>query len=295
MAEAYLRTYHILSTDPLSKDFSDLRSTGNGFVIEYRDRRYLVTCEHVIMPQNEVDLCEYERSPMIGVISGRNDDDAHQSVMFFMGGWYQFTASRNTSDELNWPVPVDLAFCDACDLHMKCVSAGFYDEVTGLFVPPNTPTGYFPEALFMPYAAQGEQDYFVIGKIIPTKHDGWNLKPKERLHENLKFVRTEGVEIVLHTGEEIRKVEDWAGLGGCPVVSADGRLLGMLVRVVDDGHEVFVMPIWRILKFIDMVNGAKQVGIDTDNPFITVPPGTTMNDVERNAALKSAIDIVKNR
>lgn len=62
------------------------------------------------------------------------------------------------------------------------------------------------------------------------------------------------------------------------IFQIDGRLLGMLLRVVDGGHELFVMPIWRILKFIDMVDRAKQAGVDPAGPLITVSPGTTMNE-----------------
>ena len=87
-------------------------------------------------------------------------------------------------------------------------------------------------------------------------------------------------------------MSDWKGLSGSPVIDSKGRLLGMLLRVVDKGYEIFVMPISFILRYIDQLDRLRSLGIETDQPFIVVPPGTTIDDVKNNIAVEAAIEII---
>lgn len=295
LIDAYVRSYQIISADPYAKDFSYNRSTGAGFIIDYKSRNYLVTCEHVVMPDNVTDFNCVERNLNVGIISGFNDEQNHISICIPVGGWYEYVSIPNIKedDDNIWPTSVDLAFCDAHDLHIKCRSIGFYDKSANFFINAGSSKNYFKEESFISDCEEyGKEVYSVIGTIIPVEHNGWDLRPRHRLHQNLKFIEEKSNEIILYTDKSINAVSDWKGLSGSPVIDSKGRLLGMLLRVVDKGHEIFVMPISFILRYIDQLDRLKSLGIETDQPFIVVPPGTTIEDVKKNIAVEAVIEII---
>ena len=112
LINAYVRSYQIISADPYVKDFSYNRSTGAGFRINYKSRNYLVTCEHVVMPDNVTDFNCVERNLNVGIISGFNDEQNHISICISVRGWYEYVSIPNIKEEDDniWPTSVVVTF-----------------------------------------------------------------------------------------------------------------------------------------------------------------------------------------
>lgn len=292
LCRVFLNCYQVVSAVSNAKDFSSMRSSGAGFVVERSGRKYFVTCEHVIEPYNDGDFCGWEKSPMVGVFVGKNDEESHLSLCIPLGGWYRHTKipTATPADNLVWPVSFDLAFCDAADIDRKCSSIGFADVVSRIGFVAGLQKGFFAESeVLTDQGKYGDGRYFVIGTIVPVNHDGWTIKRRDKLHMRLRYVRMEEGLIVLRSDKKIDKDADWGGLSGSPVVSDDGQLLGMLLRVVDRDYEVFVLPISEVFAKIDEVNRLQASGVNLSQPAIVVPRGTTMEDVRNNPAVDMAI------
>ena len=61
---------------------------------------------------------------------------------------------------------------------------------------------------------------------------------------------------------QIIDYQQWAGLSGSPVFNNEGKLLGMLLRVEDGGHAVWIKPISEIVKLLDYSLTIEKLDLD---------------------------------
>ena len=131
--------------------------------------------------------------------------------------------------------------------------------------------------------------YFVIGTILGVDNTTNDGCVKHKVHLNLKFSHYENDVIVLTTDSLINRTRDWSGLSGSPVVSYDGKLLGMLLKASDGFHEIRVMSVNAIISKIDLIHRMEQNGFNLDDPFIVVGPNVSLEDIKNNPAMQEIV------
>lgn len=294
--DTYLKCYQIMVSKPYARHFGDPLGYGSGFIIQLGERKYFLTAEHVTSAKEERDFVEWGPENLVGVPTGVNDEKEWRSSVVRMGGWFTTVnlKPKNISGEgQTWPQVMDFTYCDANRLDEKCMTYGFFDPKRAFAIGSGIKKSYFSEAEFiLDKDTLADHDYFVIGTILGLDTKKLEMNPQHKIHPLLRFNRIQDEEIVLETPDIIDKNKDWAGLSGAPVVTSEGHVIGMLLRVVDGGREIFVKPLSTILRFIRNNERYAAYGLDMSQPFIVVPPGTTMEDVENDPDIQNLIAIL---
>lgn len=89
--------------------------------------------------------------------------------------------------------------------------------------------------------------YVVAGTILKVHQNGIRFSPLNVVYCGLEYVETKDNLFHLKYPQTI-DCQQWAGLSGSSVFNNEGKLLGMLLRVEDGGHAVWVKPISEIIK-----------------------------------------------
>lgn len=96
-----------------------------------------------------------------------------------------------------------------------------------------------------------DKRYIILG-TLKNRFDGINWQRCNAIYRNLSYIEEKEGMYRFHYPSLI-KDEEWQGLSGSPFFDENGKLVGMLVRVVEIDNSVFVIPIMRIMKFIKAI------------------------------------------
>ncbi|MCQ2077109.1 MAG: hypothetical protein MJZ20_08850 [Bacteroidaceae bacterium] len=99
---------------------------------------------------------------------------------------------------------------------------------------------------------KGEDRYLVAGAIHNEIKREMVHCHENVLYGNLMFSRNEKEGIFLSAPNFQVCKKHWEGLSGSPVINQEGKLLGMLVREHEDSQELEILPITKIIEFIEM-------------------------------------------
>jgi len=294
---AYKRCFQIIVSPHYHKDLGDPKGFGCGFVINYKGKDYFITADHVTSPHNHPDFQRWDNNCLCGVPTGKNDEYNHAQICVTLKSRFEFVKAPKPLDEedLVFPEEVDLTFCEAPKEIASCKTLGFSMPYSILNFPSETKKDKFNSCDFINKVDNATNNYLIIGSIIGVNSTSGDGCIKHKVHLNLKFSHYEDDIIVLKTDSLINRKRDWAGLSGSPVVSYDGKLLGMLLKVSDGFHEIMVMPINSIISKIDLIQRMEQRGFNLEEPFIVVGPNVSLEDVKNNPAMQEIVSRINNK
>lgn len=287
----YNKCFQIMVSPSYHKNLGDPKGFGSGFILNYRGTNYFITADHVTSPHNHPDFVQWGNDCICGVASGYNDTKTHSHLCVPLESRFEFVKSPKPTDEndLVFPEEVDFTFCEAPKKLYTCVTLGFTLPHSILSFPCNQRKDGFVQSDLINMDEVKNSSYFVIGTILGVDNITNDGCVKHKAHLNLRFSRYDDEIIVLTTSYIINRERDWAGLSGSPVVSDDGKLLGMLLRVSDGFNEIRVMPISSIISKIDLIQRMEQNGLNLDEPFIVVGPKVSLDDVKNNPAMQEIV------
>lgn len=279
------------------ENLGDPKGFGSGFILNYKGTDYFITADHVTSPHNHPDFVQWGNDCICGVASGHNDVKTHLHVCVALKSRFEFVKAPKPANEndLVFPEEVDLTFCEIPKEIYQCVTLGFTLPHSILNYPSNQRKDGFVPSDFINVEEVINTPYFVIGSILGVDNTTNDGCVKHKAHLNLKFSHYEDDIIVLKTDSLINRKRDWAGLSGSPVVSYDGKLLGMLLKAADGFHEIRVMPINSIISKIDLIQRMEQRGFNLEEPFIVVGPNVSLEDVKNNPAMQEIVSRINNK
>lgn len=292
--DAWLKCHQVVVAEPYHTDLSDPKGYGSGFEIQFQGRRFFLSAGHVLDarnfsddPDRQDDFVGWEKEDLCGVPMGVNDEPVRQSMSIKLSGIYKFVGAQRQKDaeDVTFPEPVDFCFCES-DWKLKgAKTIGFADAKRSVRFAAGEKKTFFTEDQFPDGEPVTDDEFFVIGTILGIDRSGMNMTANHQFHPGLKFQSVIDGDLYLASHEAIDKKSEWSGLSGSPVVKSDGKLLGMLLKVSESDGLIRVMPTREILRIIDQSIRIEKSGIDTHEPFIVVPPGTSIEELKRNPAI----------
>jgi hypothetical protein len=291
---AYRKCYQVIVSKPYHKNFSNPIGFGSGFIIQYANRMWFVTADHVVSPDNNPDFVSWGNDCLCGIPTGVNDEDKHQHITLLLKDRYEFVVAeqQRTPDDPVFPKMVDISFADADYFVGNCKSLGFYDKnFPSVAVESGSDKLYFTSNEIILDGGISEGPFFVIGSILGIKRI--DMVKSDHLHVNLTYDRQADGEIVLKTKNPI-DIKEWSGLSGLPVVDYNGRVLGALLRATPNDTKVYVEPMKHVIEKIRQVISLMNSGVDFNEPFIVVGPNVTLQDVKNNMAVQTIVDTINN-
>ncbi|MCH5217346.1 MAG: hypothetical protein J1F07_02140 [Muribaculaceae bacterium] len=285
------RCFPVVVSHPWHRDFSDPFNFGSGFLMELDGKTYCITAMHVVSPHNYPEYKRWHANNICGVPSGKTDYYTRQHLFLTLCNRSEMmmTQKQASPDDFICPEPFDASFCDGTEVLNTGVSLGFQFSDWWFRIPMGSPREAFGEGDIIPDSDIANHDYFVVGSILGMAKGGMQYTRHDKLHIGLKYSGRNLGDITLEAPTENDRTRDWAALSGSPVVSDDGRLLGMLVNVADGRKEINVMPMAKIVEKIKTESSLEASGFK-DDYYIVVGPGMTMEDVKNNPAVKEMID-----
>ena len=231
------------------------QKAGSGFIIQHRDRLFLITAGHVVRVDGKDENYPHEndKTPTIPYyyVAKRMEDNAIGSISMPLPKFNHFDKENKE--------PFDMSFCELTPDNVKL------PLITGEDIPFSD--GYTVKAGSSRIIFQDgcgclpskESMYFVFGNIqakrTETTVEGTKVDviiQLVTLKEGLKYKEIQDEYIVLETEEkEIPKYEEWGGLSGSPVIDDKGRLLGVLCSISKKDNTVFVIGYDSIINKIE--------------------------------------------
>ena len=129
-----------------------------------------------------------------------------------------------------------------------------------IIVSAGEPKGFITTELFLEHPSKDEL-YVITGTILKVHQNGIRFSPLNAVYCGLKYIETENNLFHLKY-PQIIDYQQWAGLSGSPVFNNEGKLLGMLLRVEDGGHAVWIKPISEIVKLLDYSLTIEKLDLD---------------------------------
>ena len=246
---------------PQSTDFANFTYCGCGFVVQYKGYKFFITADHVIHGEHfEADERNVEDN-VVGVLQCKNDMECYASLVVPLGGIYDFTKYQipKSKDDLVFPELVDVAFCKVDEELEACVTIELRIE-NEIIVSAGEPKGFITTELFLEHPSKDEL-YVITGTILKVHQNGIRFSPLNAVYCGLKYIETENNLFHLKY-PQIIDYQQWAGLSGSPVFNNEGKLLGMLLRVEDGGHAVWIKPISEIVKLLDYSLTTEKLDLD---------------------------------
>lgn len=241
---------------------------GSAFRLQYRDKNWLVTADHVLHPEKHglVEVPEGQNADEIEhcyfLVNNINETDRIATIFTKLFGFYFYNVYDDTlsdlteeelkelgaTDEVFWK-RIDVSFCDiSAGLPKQALTHDLHDNYGNLVVKPGLPKlSLLPESIAEPSADKTYYDFGVINNHI---------------EENIRFCRTNapyGDLRYIEAKDGLFRFQcpfhviydNWAALSGSLMFDSDGLSVGMSVRVDPDSDSVWVMPMKTILRLID--------------------------------------------
>lgn len=235
---------------------------GCGFFIKNDDDDFIfVTADHVIHYNDyqvgERTSQEYEYALVNNITCDNLSTQLTTVSAFYSYECYELENYLNGEEELEVAMIPDLKdFAFTC-LGKKLPLCFYTHELS---LDGNVLCSKGLEKLYISNEAFAKPDtnkeYIVLGTLGNNLTNGIRWERCNAIHCGLRYEGEEDGMYKFHYNN-VRENE-WEGLSGSPFFSGDGELIGMLVRAVPDFDRVLVIPIDRIINFINMVKGIEE-------------------------------------
>lgn len=255
LIEYFWKTSHqiVMLTPDKPLDESDIEGWGSGFLLKYKERLFLVTCDH-----NLHMLDDYGNGERTGkdfgiaiVCNYSNPQDRLSTGLISVPGFYYFDKI-----DINMPEIADLqdvAFAEIKKPFPLPILTNMLCDLDGTVVVPCGEAKLFisEEAIA---DADINKEYVVTGCVHNNISNGIKMDRDTFFCEGIKFTGQIhwGAYQVFQTPFIINE-NDWHGLSGSPVFDQDGCLVGMINEVCDGDYKIYVTPIKAIIRLMDFV------------------------------------------
>ena len=241
------------------KEMTNICGYGSGFFLQYQDRLFFVTADHVLHMEDYKQGVRISEESFLFVannVRGEGLTSAYTPLGdFYFFDKYNFEKLIAGQDldmnVLAIPELQDYTFClRKNSFECPFLTHALLDYDGEVIVPEKL------EKLIISSRAivsPNEQDYYIVGGCVKYKIvDGVRIDRYNAIHQDMRYIRIENERIILHSPEDV-KYEYWAGLSGSPVLNHQGLLLGVIVEIREIENEVVVVPIDEILKKMDYI------------------------------------------
>lgn len=280
---AFRATLQLVIPDVNNPD--NIRGFGSGFFLRHNNQLFFITADHVVHLDDHDD--ENETGQRLGIdytpqiITNIQDKNNLVSVNLPVGGFYHLTGFKMDKEDFSSPtkflsvfnsiadgtvdindesLPIDVriaSFPDmavakmkeplACPIlnNMVCDGDGsvIIDEGTPKIVLDSRDTANI----------DNNRWYIVAGTIGNyLKNSVW-LERTNVIHEQLKFAGKDSNKNILLETPENPNIDLWSGLSGAPVLDENGLLVGMLIIGPKVEPIITIVPIDKILWFLDII------------------------------------------
>lgn len=236
-----------------SNDFP--KSAGSGFIIQHKNRLFLITAGHVVRVDGKDEKYPHEKYKIPTIpyyfVAKREDDNAIGSVSMPLPKFNHFDKENNA--------PFDMSFCELATDNVKLPLIIGEDILfsDGYTVKAGTSRIIFQDGCGCPPSK--DSMYFAFGNIqakkTKTTFEGTTVDAISQLvtlKEGLKYKEIKDEYIILETEEKhIPSYEDWGGLSGSPVIDDNGYLLGVLCAISKIDNTVYVIGYDSIINKIE--------------------------------------------
>lgn len=282
-----LEAYVYMSTQQLIvfEDYVSykIKTFGSGFLLEYQDRIFCVTADHIVHPDDHYDNETGQRRridyyPQILT----NFKDAERigwcrNIPLECWDWTEYELDQETVlnpaklnsvtekivaeniDINDEDLPLNVAIASLIDIAISEINqppqvpiltqkVEFADGT--VLIPANVLKEPLPSDIIADFNV--EDSYFVAGILHKDVQNAMMLQGKYVRHTDMKFEGFNsdgGIALLKVSGST--DIENWEGLSGAPVFNYDRELVGMLVRHPGKNLQAEVIPIKTIIEYID--------------------------------------------
>lgn len=265
---AWLSSQQLVIYEANAQQNSSPKGWGSGFLFGYKDRVYLITCDHV--PHGEDHDCAIDGrlGKTDDIYIYMNHNIGLNTELYKVGSPLYFDELKfHENGEKLEPEYTDFPDIAIYDLPGKLIRDILTRELKGIdnstvIVKAGETKLLISEKTMKQYS---EDSTYLMTGCIKNKIDGVKNPYCNAIYGTLKFdhVDNDGT-IILKTDFSIDDESSFAGLSGSPVFDeSDGGLLGMFFRVSVQADSLSVIPIKTITKFIDMYNSASNLSTES--------------------------------
>lgn len=239
---------------------ADIEGWGSGFILQYKNGYYFVTCDHNLHMLDYDDDGPCTRTGIeFGIELVCNIKDADNPLatgMITLPGFYYFD-----SFDLDLPEGidlVDLAFASLPDkLPLPILTNRLCHYDGQIAVEEGLGKLFIAENAIADVDMSSE--YVITGCIHNQIRGGVRMERRTTFREGIRFTGGKYLDTYLIFENPCNIVyDDREGLSGSPVFNDKGNLVGMLNKVVDGTQLLYVTPIHKIIQFIDYTLAAKE-------------------------------------
>lgn len=230
---------------------------GSGFVLEYKDKLFFITADHVCHPDDyeDEDCSRSFDDKDVAIVNNwiekdpQTDKEVH--ILTPIGGFYYFTQFNFSQDNgLTDGKPYDATFAI---LDRSKIVRPLKSEPLFVQDAPDVPgdLDMIPIPSKSIITPTTDDRYIVYGHTNFSFNKDTNLLNWEVTHHEDMVYSGETGDYYLLTPNEPINNKDWKGISGSPVFNLQGGLLGILCGGNKDRNVIYVMKIKKLLSFID--------------------------------------------
>lgn len=239
---------------------------GSAFRLLYRDRKWLITADHVISPEKHGKLPTPKGikpddvKHQYHLINNVNAKDEIATLFTSLSGFFYYNKFEPgmlefTPEELqelgatdeDFYTRVDLAICETPE-GLPCQALTHELSIKGEVVVPH---GLQKLSLTTDVLSNPSHDklYYVYG-VVHNDIKGIRFERCNATHGALRYKELKDGMLVFTNPEPVIN-NDWEALSGSAVFDNEGNAVGMCLSVNDKDDSIWVMPIGFIIKMID--------------------------------------------
>ncbi len=246
---AWLATQQVLVSS--DDGASDIKGYGSGFFLQYRNKLFFVTADHVAHIDDFDEGLRLGKDDFVWVFNNQNSTKELVTALTPIGGLFSFDMI-DIRDELSFEIPdmQDVAFSILPNSFIiPFLTHELRDCNDDLIVAAGKEKIILNSECI---SELKESDYCLIEGCVKWKiTDGIRLERSNAIHIDLKLedIDAEGCYILSYPNRVV--YEHWAGLSGGPVFNSAYQLIGMAIRVNENDDTIKVMPMKKITELMD--------------------------------------------
>jgi hypothetical protein len=254
LLEFLMRTNYMTQiSEPEDKTCEKYVGFGSGFIVSYKEHYFFITADHTVNFDDDHNNRQSNRSHKNYIVSIFNNvshpENTLTTLLTPLGGFYYFdklTLSDFDKNNINVEL-VDVALCILKEKQFE--NPFFIDEDISQRKDFNQRKNkvIISEQTFG--EASEEQTYYIYG-TIKAKINGIRLDREKTLKKELIYKGKSGDYYLLNTDNPI-DYNEWAGLSGSPVISNEGKCIGVVCSVLPDSKSIFIAPMNDVKRFMD--------------------------------------------
>lgn len=271
--ELLVRTHFTLVSTEKGTNLKNVVGYGSGFMMQYKEYRFLVTAAHVNEPNwSEQAKVKSIMDNDVAIVThlAQMHEGKMKTVYVPIGGFMYVNSIKvdvTTKDfetvlqdaEEN-PIPVDVAVAlveERPEVFTFSYDKGNEEGSDNLETAPK---------ILIPYEAVIEPDhddhYFVFGRIkfVPKLDAQGNtyVDSEARFHCDMEFLSTLENHVLVFKVPENIVYEDWAGISGSPILNPEGYIVGIACSVLPNTHYMYGLDITQVRPLFDMLIHEKK-------------------------------------